>query len=356
MQVTVPDIYKQLANILDRIPNGFPETESGVELKLLAKLFTPAEAALACFLTLEPQNPKTIAQQAGQDDRETYEILKGMTKKGLIEAEKGEGGLFFKLIPFMVGFYERQNARIDEEFAHLFEAYYREAFNKIMSVKPSVHRIIPIEKNIPHNIEVMPYERASTYIENAQSWGVLPCICRVQKRLIGQQCKHTEENCLVFSKKPNAFDRTDTIRAIGKEEAREILINAGQEGLVHSIGNVQEGINYICNCCTCSCGILRGIVEYGELNAIARSDFYADIDESLCSACGICIEHCQFKALKLQSEENNCKVNLARCYGCGLCISSCPLGAISLKQKPSTDIEPPPATEKEWRQIRANAR
>lgn len=350
------DSYKQLARVLDHIPNGFPATESGVELKLLAKLFTPEEAALASRLTLEPQSSQSIAQQAGLDERETYDLLKGMTKKGLIEAEKGEGSLFFKLMPFMVGFYERQNARIDEEFAQLFEVYYREAFNKIMSLKPSVHRVIPIEKTIPLNIEVMPYERASTYIENAQSWGVLPCICRVQKRLIGQACKHSEENCLVFSPKPKAFDRTDAIRAISKEEALEILVAAGNEGLVHSTGNVQKGINYICNCCTCSCGVLRGIAEFGELNAVGRSDFYACIDESLCTACGICIDHCQFKALTLHKNETLCGVNRARCYGCGLCISSCPMGALSLVQKTSAEIETPPVTETEWREIRTKVR
>lgn len=350
------DIYKQLACVLDRIPNGFPKTKSGVELKLLAKLFTPTEAALACRLTLEPQTHQSIAQQSELNERETYDMLKGMVKKGLIEAEKGEGSLLFKLLPFMVGFYERQNAKIDEEFANLFEVYYREAFNKMMSLKPSIHRVIPIEKHIPLDIEVMPYEKASTYIENAQSWGVLPCICRIQKRLIGQGCKHSEENCLVFSQKANAFDRTDAIRAISKEEALQILIAAGNEGLVHSIGNVQKGINYICNCCTCSCGVLRGIVEFGELNAVGRSDFYACIDESLCTACGICIDHCQFKALNQQNNETVCSVNRARCYGCGLCVSSCPMGALSLVHKSSTEIMPPPVTEAEWREIRAKAR
>ena len=35
------DIYRKLAQRLDAIPNGFPATESGVELRLLAKIFTP---------------------------------------------------------------------------------------------------------------------------------------------------------------------------------------------------------------------------------------------------------------------------------------------------------------------------
>jgi ferredoxin len=350
------DVYKQLAGILDRIPSGFPATQSGAELKLLAKLFSPGEAELASQLTVEPQTARAIAQQTGRDEQLLFSMLKTMTEKGLIEDEDKDGTLSFKLTPFIVGFSERQNARVDEEFAQLFETYYQEAFHKIMSIKPSVHRIIPIEKNIPLNIEVMPYERASAFIENARSWGVMPCICRVQKRLIGQGCKHSEDNCLVFSQKNNAFDSSNVIRAIGKEEALKILVEAGNEGLIHSTRNVQNGVTYICNCCTCSCGILRGLAEYGELNAVGRSDFYASVDGSVCSGCGTCIEHCQFKALKLQEDENICGVNRVRCYGCGLCVSSCPMGALSLIQKTSTEMDPPPMTQAEWREKRVKAR
>ena len=39
--------YKRLAMRLDALPNGFPPTDDGSELKLLAKLFTPEEADLA---------------------------------------------------------------------------------------------------------------------------------------------------------------------------------------------------------------------------------------------------------------------------------------------------------------------
>jgi ferredoxin len=350
------NVYKELARVLDRIPNGFPETKSGVELKILARLFTPEQAELACRLTLEPQNSKSIAQKIGSNEHETFAILKGMVKKGLIEAERGEGGLAFKLMPFIVGFYERQNAQIDEEFAHLFEAYYKEALHKMMAVKPSVHRIIPIEKTIPLDIEVMPHERASTYIKNAQAWGVLPCICRVQRRLIGQGCGHTEENCIVFHSRPGAFDRTEAIRTITKEEALEILADADREGLVHSTGNAQKGLTYICNCCTCSCGILRGMVEYGYLNAVGRSDFFAAVDETLCTGCATCVDRCQFKALEVNESDEVCKVDRQRCYGCGLCVSTCPTGALHLEQKPAAEIETPPLSESKWREERARAR
>ena len=38
--------YKQLAARLDALPNGFPATESGVELRLLAALLAPMDDAL----------------------------------------------------------------------------------------------------------------------------------------------------------------------------------------------------------------------------------------------------------------------------------------------------------------------
>jgi electron transport complex protein RnfB len=350
----VEQVYQELAQALHRIPNGFPATKSGVELKILARLFSPQEAKLACYLEQEPQSPQEVSQKIGWEERETYQLLKGMLKKGLIEAERGKGGFAFKLIPFIVGFYENQNAKIDQEFAQLFEQYYRESLHQMMAIKPSVHRVIPIEKTIPMNVEVMPYERASHYIENAQSWGVLPCICRVQKRLIGKGCHHSEENCLVLSKRPRAFRRTEAIRAISKEEALQILIRAGEEGLIHSTGNTQEEISYICNCCTCSCGVLRGIADFGHVNAVGSSEFYAVVDPTLCTGCGNCISRCQFHALEIKKD--TLTIDLSRCYGCGQCITACPTGALTLQQKKPEDIETPPITEEQWREQRQKGR
>jgi NAD-dependent dihydropyrimidine dehydrogenase PreA subunit len=345
------NVYRALADRLDQIPNGFPRTESGVELKLLAKLFTPEEAYLASTMILEHQTVQVIANNSKLEELIVKPLLIGMVKKGLIDLRKQEDvGLVFGLIPFVVGFYERQNAKIDKEFAELFEEYYHESFHHMMTLEPSVHRIIPIEKTIPVNIDVMPYEKASTYIDNAKSWGVLNCICRVQKKLIGKGCNHPIENCLVFSANPGAFDRREDIRAITREEALEILAEADREGLVHSTSNNRDEVTYICNCCICSCGVLRGIVEYGSKNSIARSDFYAIVDETLCSGCEICIDRCQFNALSMNKGIS--AVDISSCYGCGLCVSACPDEAITLMQKSPGELEPPAATEEEWRKKR----
>jgi electron transport complex protein RnfB len=349
------DSYQKLAERLDQIPNGFPKTESGVELKLLAKLFTPEEATLASSLSLELRSVRDIASMNSASDPEVKSLLIGMVKKGLIDMRRKEGeGFVFCLIPFVVGFYERQNAKIDKEFAELFEAYYKESFHKPMLATPSVHRVIPVEKTIPVGTDVMPYEKASTYLDDARSWGVLDCICRVQQKLIGKGCDHPVENCLVFSSRPGAFDKTDDIRAISKEEALEILAEADRQGLVHAPSNTQEEVNYICNCCTCSCGVLRGMVEYGNTDIIARSDFFAVVDSDLCTACEDCLERCQFSALKMAGD--TCTVNRALCVGCGLCVTTCPTEALTLEQKNQEEITPPPISEKEWREKRTRAR
>jgi len=38
------DVYARLREHLDELPAGFPATETGVELRILHRLFTPEEA------------------------------------------------------------------------------------------------------------------------------------------------------------------------------------------------------------------------------------------------------------------------------------------------------------------------
>ncbi len=42
------EVYHKLAKVLDTLPNGFPATESGIEIRLLKKIFTPEQADLFC--------------------------------------------------------------------------------------------------------------------------------------------------------------------------------------------------------------------------------------------------------------------------------------------------------------------
>jgi electron transport complex protein RnfB len=62
-------VYKKLAQKLDAIPNGFPATESGVELRILEWMFTPEEAVLAAEMRLRAESAEEIAPRAAQDPK-----------------------------------------------------------------------------------------------------------------------------------------------------------------------------------------------------------------------------------------------------------------------------------------------
>ena len=151
------NIYRKLAQRLDAIPNGFPPTESGVELKLLASIYTPEEAALTSRLKLLCEPPADIAAWAEMEAGEANEKLKAMARKGLIRIEKRDGVLTFGLLPFVVGIYEEQLPRLDAEMAALFEAYIQETQGGLLKDSPSVHRVIPVEEAIPFELEIFPY-------------------------------------------------------------------------------------------------------------------------------------------------------------------------------------------------------
>ncbi|MGZ6231184.1 MAG: 4Fe-4S ferredoxin, partial [Syntrophales bacterium] len=57
------DIYESLAVHLDGLPGGFPHTESGVEMRILKRLFTKDEASLACHLRVMPEPVERIAKR-----------------------------------------------------------------------------------------------------------------------------------------------------------------------------------------------------------------------------------------------------------------------------------------------------
>jgi electron transport complex protein RnfB len=348
------DVYQKLAQRLDAIPNGFPATESGVELRLLAKIFTPEEAKLAGVMRLTCEPAADIAARAGVEPKAVYRTLKGMVRKGLIRIKKGQRQLRFGLIPFVVGIYEEQLPRMDADLAALFEEYYQETRAGITRATPSLHRVIPVEKAIPFEVEIFPHEQAFELLDQASAWGVRDCICRVQQHLIGEGCDRPVENCLVFAPVGGAFDQSQTTRAISKEDALRILGEAVDAGLVHSAANHRNRHYYICNCCTCCCGIMRGVAEFGIPTAVASSDFHAVVDQDRCIACGDCIESCQFGALSIP--EYVCTVDYTRCVGCGLCGVVCPTSSMRLERRPEGEVLPPPADMKAWMAQRAQER
>lgn len=347
------EIYEKLAQKLDNLPNRFPATKSGVEIRLLEKIFAPHEAALAAEMDLRKEPAGVIAERANVPLKEARKTLKNMVRNRVILFSKGEDSLVYGLMPFVVGLYEELLPRMDKDIAELFEAYFQETQGGITGQGLSVHRVVPVQESIDFEMEVFPYEKASNLLDKAKSWAVRDCICRVQKDLIGDPCEHPLENCLVFAPVEGAFDNSEIDRAISKEEALEILHQAEESGLVHTTGNYRDHNSYICNCCTCSCGILRSVAEFNNSSMIARSDFLVVVDEDLCIACGDCLERCQFDALDVDGSV--CQVDVVNCVGCGLCVPVCPEDAMVLIRRPEGEVLPPPENIIAWGELRSTS-
>lgn len=345
--------YKYLAKRLDALPNGFPQSENGVELRILEKLFTAEEAELAASLSNCLESVEAIAARRCGDASQLRKMLKSMARRGLIDVGRSEAGLGYRIMPFVVGIYEMQVNSIDVELANLFEAYFNDAFGEVLRVQPQFHRVIPIGKSIRNSMEVHPFESASDLVNGAQAWGILDCICRKQKSLIGEACEHPVDVCMILDQRQGAFDNNQNIRAVNRDQALETLRRAAEAGLVHSVSNNLEGVHYICNCCTCSCGILRGMANLGIANVVARSAFVNKVDSILCSACGLCMGACMFDAISMES---GVEVDPVRCIGCGVCVLTCENDALGLVRRPEWEILSVPETRADWGESRLSAR
>jgi electron transport complex protein RnfB len=347
--------YERLADRLSQTPNGLPRSPKKTELKLLAKMFTPEQAQLGAVMHLYTEDVAAIAARAGVEEKAAHKTLKDMVRRGLARAGRGEKGLAFALLPFVVGSWEESLAYFDKEMAELFEALVQETHGQGMLTPGPAHaRVIPVEEAVDAEIELAPYERVSELIENSKSFGVRECICRKQKGLIGERCEYPNFNCVNFAPIEGAFANTPHVKQVTKEEALRILREAEDAGLVHTVYNYQQDLYYICNCCPCCCGILRGVVEFGQAHALARSNYYCVVDEDACVGCESCVERCHFGALSVPDDV--CVVDMTRCMGCGLCVSSCPEEALHLEHRTPEEQAPPPVNDREWMRERAEAR
>lgn len=336
-------IYEELADALNRLPNGFPRTDSNIEIKLLKKMYSPQQAAVACRLSPEYEPVNGIAERLGIPVKDARSRLMDMVKHGLVWFDRADGTARFRLAPFIVGSYEAQLHDMDHEFAHLVEEYMAAGGAAgIMQPLPSIHRVVPVQGTIKQEW-ILPYDNVRAMFEESKTFHVRDCICRVQQDMLDRRkCDFPVKNCLSFS----AYERPARPGDISQEQALAILEETEKVGLVHTVSNIMKGVNYICNCCGCCCGILRGITEYGIKNSVAAANYYAVIDEDVCQACGVCRDRCQVNAI---TEQNGTyRISLDNCIGCGLCVTGCPHDAVKLIRKTEADIIEPPEDFARW--------
>jgi len=327
------EIYKKLARHLDNLPGGFPSTDSGVELRILRRLFQPDEAEMALHLNLIPEKSSVIARRAGIGTDKAAKRLRDMSRKGLIfSIEIGDRPPLYTASQYVVGIWEYHVNRLDPELIRDMNEYIP-AFSRIMNDAPQL-RTIPVGRSISAQMEVLPYEEAEKLARGRKRYLVAPCICRREHRIIGNGCDKPEESCLVFGLAADYYERAGIGRVIDLDETLDILQKADAAGLVLQPSNAQKIVN-ICCCCGCCCQILKNLKRYPKPAHLAVSPFIASAAPETCKGCGVCVERCQMDALRLENER--VLLDSDRCIGCGLCVSTCPTHSLTLVRKPEPE-------------------
>jgi len=328
-------VYEKLARHLDDLPGGFPATESGVEMRILRRLFSPGQAALAVHLTLMPKNAKALARRAGLPVLVVSERLEEMAQKGLVLRLKREGKpAMYGAAQYIIGIWEYQVNNLDTELIRDMKAYVPTLMNLDVWEKAPQLRTIPVGRSLSVEREVLAYEQAEELVRTRDKCLVAPCICRREHNMVGEGCDKPVETCLVFGMTVDFYQKRGIGRVIDRDEALEILKIADEAGLVLQPSNAQNIVN-ICCCCGCCCQVLKTIKRHPAPASVVSTPFVVTVDQESCEACETCVDRCQMGALHMV-DDVVC-LEAERCIGCGLCVTTCPSAALTLVRKSDSE-------------------
>jgi len=343
----------------------FDLPDSGLLMPLLEMRFTPEEAA---FLSKFPHLPHTIEQLSESLKLPTDELEKTMApmiRKGFIYKVEGRSAVRYTLTD-PIFFFERmpgwkgEDDAFNRELAPMINKYYIDAQGADFLGHPTKGlRAIPISKTITDTRQILPYEDVIAFVEQEDYHTVSTCACRHRHNLdpAYETCSHEMEVCLHFGKLGHYIVDHDMGREITKQETLEILARCADAGLVHGISNTKQGMDTICNCCSCCCLFLEPVTLPSGMQREYHtpSNYMVEYNEETCIACGKCAKRCPIEAIELRDKENMPQPEEGKklkpkdkkevvyhpdiCIGCGVCVHKCPTQSIRLiRREKDADI------------------
>lgn len=305
-------IIVDLANKIGRTKAGSSREAIpfGPEYYALAAVLDDYQAKIAMHLKFrEKVSAKEVAEASGEPYEKVKKALDYIAWAGVAFVNTVDGVDMYWQDIFVPGHMEMivNNKELTSKFPEIGEAFYYFGSKKgpmavgIMPLGGGPMRVIPIERSLDGNSRRASYEEISKYLKEATVFSVADCSCRTSRESMGEGCGHLKEDmCIQLDHAAEYYIKTGRGREITREEAFEIIKRAEDNGLMHSIPNL-DGPGHthaICNCCGCGCYAMRLANEFVN-NDIVRSNYKSVVDESKCVACGECVEVCPTNALRL---------------------------------------------------------
>lgn len=120
-----------------------------------------------------------------------------------------------------------------------------------------------------HHGYLLTLTEAEQIIDISKSVALGPCSCRQ----VFHNCNAPIMAEIVVGTGAEVFPeiRPGEFHIISKEEAKDIMRQCHQRGMIHTLERCQGHFYAICNCCTCCCVPLRLRQNYGIGNALVRN-------------------------------------------------------------------------------------
>lgn len=293
-----------IAGVMNKIEEESPEYMA------LECVVSDEQADVALTMGLrKPRTVEYVSKKCNKSIEETHKILMELAVIGVCKVWHEDGVELFWVNIFAPGMLEmmvnnREQLEAHPQIGKAFELYTRTRLAPMTPMLPegmAMMRVIPIESALVGVDGVEPWEKLSSYLDKYDTFSVSDCSCRASRRHIDEGCGHLEtEMCIQMGSGAEYYIKTGRAREITREEAKEIIHNAEQLGMMHEMPHTEElGEAFaICNCCGCSCFSMRVASMFKTPDAI-RSNYTAKVNPENCVACGQCVENCPVNAIQL---------------------------------------------------------
>ena len=259
---TVRTPYESLVARLNRLPQGAPPADT--LYAILKLLFSEKEAELVALLPIRPFTAEHAARRWQMNLADTQKVLDGLADRAiLLDMQGPDGQVSYVLPPPMAGFFEfsmmRLRGDVDQKLlAELFYQYINvedDFITALFMSETRLGRAFVDEEALPQDrtLVVMDYERASEVVRSASHRSVGICYCRHKMMHMDRACDAPLDICMTFNNTGATLARHGYAREIDVAEGLDLLQEARDRGLVQFGENVQQGVNFICNCCGCCC-------------------------------------------------------------------------------------------------------
>ena len=162
--------------------------------------------------------------------------------------------------------------RVYSRYRELFLRYYilQAKWTRIPVIGRVVRKLANLYGTRLSGAYVLTPDEANEIVDSSEWLALGPCTCRA----IFRNCDNPVNTEIMVGLSRNAFveEKPHDYREITKLEAKDILEQCHQRGLIHTVIKCRQAFYAICNCCSCCCVPLRLNKLYGIGNALTRND------------------------------------------------------------------------------------